>query len=208
MEKRPRTDWAAISAQNRWQGVILGGSDPDARVYPQCEGLRNGKTYNQYWSAQRQGTMIVARLPDPTHSHQCGDLRLFVTPKLARQEVGGWLFVEGEKAWVAARFVTAPANLSWNDTSWWRCRDRQAPLILEASRKQDFPNLAAFQQHIQSRRCELADGRLIYAGRGGLFTFDTVGNALPTIDGTALDLRPDQTFRSPFVQEAWDSDVK
>jgi hypothetical protein len=205
MEKRPRADWSAISAQNRWQGVIFGGSDPDARVYPQCEGLRNGKTYNQYWSAQRRGTMIVAKLPDRTHSHQCGDLRLFVSPGLDHEEAGGWLFVEAERAWLAARFVTAAENLSWDGESWWRCRDRQAPLILEVVRKRDIPDLAAFQRDIQSRHCDLAEGRLTYAGRGGRFVFDVVGDSLPTIDGTPLNLRPDDTFRSPYVQETWDS---
>jgi len=205
LEKRPRSDWTPVSAQNRWQGVILAGQDRDARVYPQCEGLRNGKTYNQYWSAQRQGTMVVGKLPDRTHSHQCGDLRLFVSPKLPHTQVGGWVFIEAERAWLAARFVAAPEQVAWDDQSWWRCRDPQAPLILEVARKRAFADAKAFQADILARRCELADGKLNYSGRGGVIAFDTVGDALPTIDGTPLDLRPSHTFRSPFMQEVWDS---
>ena len=32
-EARPLSDWVAISAQNRWQGVIFAGED-DARIVP------------------------------------------------------------------------------------------------------------------------------------------------------------------------------
>jgi hypothetical protein len=205
MAKLPRSAWSAISIQNRWQGVILGGSDPDARVYPQCEGLRNGKTYNQYWSVQSLGTMIVGKLPDGTHSHQCGDLRLFVSPKLTRHEAGGWTFIEAETAWLAARFVTDPANVSWDDASWWRCRDEKAPLVLEAVRKGDFPDLASFQNDILARSCELADGVLTYAGRGGRLSFDTIGDTLPAVDGKPINLKPADTFRSPFLRETWNS---
>jgi len=205
LAKRPRADWAPVSAQNRWQGVILAGADPDARVYPQCEGLANGKTYNQYWSAQRRGTMIVARLPDGV-SHQCGDLRLFVAPKLSRSETGGWLFIEAQRAWLAARFATDSANVSWDDPTWWRCRDRQAPLVLEVVRKSAFPTAEAFLQAILARRCERADGKLTYDSLAdGTFVFPVVGDGLPTIVGEPLDLAPAATFRSPFVNEAWSS---
>ena len=205
LAKRPRADWTAISAQNRWQGVILAGDDPDARIYPQCEGLRNGKTYNQYWSAQRRGTMVVAKLPDRTHSHQCGDLRLYVAPKLARAAVGPWVFVEAERVWLAARFVADPERIAWDDGSWWRCRDASAPLIVEAARRQDFPDAGAFRADILARRCEIAEGKLAYEGRGGRIAFDLVGEQLPAIDGQALDLAPPFTFRSPFFEEAWNS---
>ena len=33
-EARPGSDWAAISSQNRWQGVVFSG-DPEARIVPQ-----------------------------------------------------------------------------------------------------------------------------------------------------------------------------
>lgn len=206
LAKRPRSDWAPVSAQNRWQGVVFGGDDPDARVYPQCEGLRNGKTYNQYWSAQRRGAMIVARLPDGTYSHQCGDLRLFVAPKLSHTETGGWLFVEAQQAWLAARFVTDPAHVSWDDATWWGCRDQQAPLVLEVVRKTAFSTAEAFQQAILARRCELADGTLTYESLAdGTFVFPLAGDGLPAIAGEPLDLAPAATFRSPFVNEAWNS---
>lgn len=60
-----------MSMQNRWQGVIFAG-DPNARTFPQCVGLRNGKTYNPQWSVQNKGTLIVQKLPGRIYSKQAG----------------------------------------------------------------------------------------------------------------------------------------
>ena len=53
----PDVQYAAINTQNRWQGVIF-ATDMNARVFPQCEGLANGKTYNQQVAVQHKNVMI------------------------------------------------------------------------------------------------------------------------------------------------------
>ncbi|MEI7776762.1 MAG: hypothetical protein WCK17_18545, partial [Verrucomicrobiota bacterium] len=62
---RPSTDWATISSQNRWHGVIFRGS-PQARIYPYCE--TDHSSYNQQWAVQRKGTLIAQKLKTSQHA--------------------------------------------------------------------------------------------------------------------------------------------
>ena len=61
VEARPREDWAAISSQNRWEGVIFAGH-PTARIFVQPLQPSRGSVYNANWSVQKRGTLIVQRL--------------------------------------------------------------------------------------------------------------------------------------------------
>ncbi|HUT93738.1 MAG TPA: hypothetical protein VMY37_30015 [Thermoguttaceae bacterium] len=203
LARRPHADWAGISSQNRWQGVIFAGSDPDARIFPQCEGLRNGKTYNQYWSVQNRGTMIVCKLPGPAFSKQAGDMRVFFASSLKRQERDGWIFAEAERALAAVRILGDGQTYTWDDENWARSRDSTYPVIIEAAGSHAHPSFAAFQDAVLARQCEIGDGRLTYQGPGdsGTFTFDFSGERLPEINGAAIDLSPSKTFDSPFLQE-------
>ena len=60
----PANRWAAISSQNRWNGVVLADS-PDARVYATPEPQGGRSNYNAVLAAQSRGTQIVQRLPPP-----------------------------------------------------------------------------------------------------------------------------------------------
>jgi len=64
-EARPTADWAAISSQNRWSGVIFDG-DRDARVFPAPYNTKGSSIYNGFWSVQSKGTMISQRLSEQT----------------------------------------------------------------------------------------------------------------------------------------------
>ena len=203
LAKRPYADWAGISSQNRWQGVIFAGSDPDARIFPQCEGLRNGKTYNQYWSVQNRGTMIVCKLPGPQFSKQAGDLRVFFASSLKRHERDGWIFAEADRARAGVRFLGDGPAYAWDDAHWARSRDSAYPVIIEVAGRHAHPSFAAFRQAVVARPCRIADGTLTYEGLGdsGTLTFNFAGHRLPQIDGAPIDLSPSQTFDSPFLQE-------
>lgn len=54
-EARPASDWATLSSQNRWHGVVFRGAR-DARIYPFFESPKS--TYNPHWAVQRKGTLI------------------------------------------------------------------------------------------------------------------------------------------------------
>ena len=204
--KLPLEAWSAISSQNRWQGVIFAG-DPDARIFPQCVGLGNGKTYNQQWAVQSKGTLIVQKLLGKTYSKQAGDMRVWFASSLKRSEAGGWVFAEAKTAWAAVR--PAIGGYTWEDTNWLKCGDSTSPVILQVAGRAEYGAWDAFKSAVLSRPLRVADDTLTYQGLGdaGLLTFYLKSDRLPEVNGKPIDLRPGKTFDSPFLQEDWPSGV-
>ena len=204
--KLPLEAWSGISMQNRWQGVIFAG-DPNARIFPQCEGQRNGKTYNQHWAVQKKGVLIVQKLPPRTHSKQAGDMRVWIASCLKRWEASQWAFVEAPGAWAAVR--PALGGYTWDDANWLHCRDGMAPVILEVARRCDYATREAFQAAILANRLAVRDDALEYRGLGdtGTLTFYLKSDRLPEVDGQPIELKPARTFDSPFLQEDWASGI-
>lgn len=202
----PLEAWSGISMQNRWQGAIFAG-EPDARIFPQCVGQRNGKTYNAEWAVQHRGTLIVQRLPEKKCSKQAGPMRVWVASCLKRWEAGDWVLAEASGAWAAVR--PAFGAYAWDDKNWMRCRDLKAPVILEVARKADYPTREAFQAAVLTDRLTVSDDVLHFRGLGtaGMFTFYLESDRLPEVDGKPIDLRPTKTYDSPFLQEDWDRGV-
>lgn len=202
--KLPLEAWPGISMQNRWQGAIFAGH-PDARIFPECVGERNGKTYNQHWAVQHKGVLIVQKLPPRTYSKQAGDMRVWIASRLKRWEASQWAFVEAPGAWAAVR--PAYGGYTWDDATWLHCRDSMAPVILEVARRSDYVTREAFQAAILANRLHVRDDALEYHGLGdaGAFTFYLKSDRLPEVDGQPIDLKPARTFDSPFLQEDWAS---
>ncbi len=206
LPKLPLEAWSGISMQNRWQGAIFAGH-PEARIFPQCVGQRNGKTYNQDWAVQNQGTLIVQRLPPRTHSKQAGDMRVWIASCLKHWEAGDWVLVEAPEAWAAVR--AAFGGQAWDDKTWLRCRDAQTPVILEVARRGDYASREAFQTAVLADRLAVTKDCLRFRGLGqaGEFTFYLRSDRLPEINGRPIDLQPRRTYDSPFLQEDWDSGI-
>ncbi len=198
--RRSAGDWTAISSQNRWQGAIFGGH-PDARIFAECEGLNNGKTYNQHVAVQKRGTQLVAKLPAP-YGKQTGRLRVWVAPMLTRSTAGDWQIVEAPQAWAAVR--PAWGGAAWEE-NWLVFADDRAAMILEVAPKQDYGDREAWAAAVQARSLTVADGLVSYDGLGGTLTLDTAGDAPPTVDGAPVDLAPTKTFDSPWLREDWGS---
>ena len=211
VEARPLEDWCLGSAQNRWEGVIFRGH-PDARIFPQCEGLRNGKTYNQQWSVQKKGALIVQKLKGKGLSKQAGDMRVwFSAPGLTnRVEAQGWVFVEAAGAWAAVRPVAG--GYRWDAVGkeargqWLRCLDDASPVIIEVARQQNFANYGAFRAAILSAPMKFENRLLTYQSLGGdSLTLHADYSAPPKIDGAPVNYAPPRTFDSPFIREDWNS---
>ena len=219
-EARPCEDWAAISAQNRWHGVIFLGH-PDARIYPQCEALdrhlnlnHHGVTLNQQWSVQRKGALIAQKLPGPNYSQKAGDMRVwFSEPGIFnRVEENGWVFAEAEGAYAAVRPVSGSsawdAPVEGENGRWLRCARDLTPVIIEVARKVDCANYAAFRSAVASNVLRFEDDVLTYTGLGGdRFTFHADYSLPPEVNGEAVDYAPRMVFDSPFVRSEWDSGV-
>ncbi len=203
--RRPWTDWPGVSSQNRWIGAIF-STHANARIFPECVGLNNGKTYNQYWSVQNKGTLIAQKLVG--QSKQSGDMRVFFSgsaTNMTISEEGGWVFARMPNAFAAVR--PAWGTYSWDDANWIRLSDHSSPVIMEVWQSSDFSNaFSLFKAEVFSRTVSVNSGVLMYTGLkdAGEFTFYTQSAELPRINGASINLAPNYTYQSPFLNSDWD----
>ena len=205
-EKRPYDDWA--SSQNRWVGLSFATATDDV-IYPQCVPSPPGylNTYNQYWSVQNKGTLIVQRLGSG-YSWHTGEMRVYFPPGLTIDEQGGWVLVDNGSAYAAVK--PAWGGYSWDDSNWLRLGDSDAPVIIEAAQASDYTDMyVLFETAVLGQTIDVTDDVLTYTGLGssGTFTFYTASTQAPKVNGMPIDYEPNYTFESPFLNEDWASGV-
>lgn len=203
LPKRDEFDWCNISDQNRWHGVIFAGH-PDARIFPQCEGLGGSgskvNTYNQQWSIQNKGTMIAQKL---STSWLTGNMRVWFASVLDITEQSGWVFAEAPSAYAAVKVVEG--GYYRQDENWLICNNDYSPVIIEAASKSDFASFEAFKSAVIGNSLSYINNILVYNGLldSGTFTFYANSSQPPKLNGAAIDYKPDYTFRSPFMNQNW-----
>ncbi len=203
--KRSNSEWTPISNQNRWLGAIF-ATHPDARIFPECVGTGNGNTWNQHWSVQNKGTLIVQKLSTSTNS---GAMRVFFSggaTNMTITEENGWVFARMSNAFAAVR--PAWGTYSWDDANWIRFSDHYAPVIMEVWQSSDFSNVfSLFKAAVFAQTINVNSGVLTYTGLkdAGEFTFYTNSSTLPRINGVPISFATEYTFQSPFLNSDWDS---
>ncbi len=211
VEARPHEEWAAISSQNRWDGVVFGGAR-DACIFAQPLKPERGSVYNSHRTIQHKGVMILQKLR--THRHAHGQ-RVWFAESLQRTEEDGWVFSEAPAAYAACRVASGATH--WEDAvpedgaagAWLACEDEYAPIILEVARSSDVDDFEAFRAAIRANQLSLDDGVLHYRSSfyGDEFTFHTESASPPELNGQPLDFRPSKAYGSPFIQSEWGSGV-
>jgi len=204
----PRVDYAAINTQNRWQGVIF-ATDRSARVFPQCLGLRNGKTYNQHLAVQHENVMIVQK--NRIKSKQVGPSRVFFAPSMRQRliEQDGWLFLQEGDAYLALRILaedddeTAP-HYRW-DGGWLVAADDLAPVVFVAGRRERFRSLERFIAYVLEHSITHDRDALHYIfentlGQTTTLTLRLDGRALPEVNGNCIRLAPNKVYDSPYLK--------
>ncbi len=206
--KRAKSAWTPISSQNRWHGAIF-STHAQARIFPQCVPTSSDlKTYNQHWSVQNKGTQITQRLSTST---QTGNMRVFFSgsaTNMTISEENGWVFARMSNAFAAVR--PAWGTYSWDDANWIRFSDQMAPVIMEVWQSSDFSGVfSLFKAAVFDQTIDVTSGVLTYTGLkdAGTFNFYTQSSTLPNINGVAINLAPNYTFQSPYLNEDWDSGI-
>jgi hypothetical protein len=214
-EARPLSDWAAISAQNRWQGVIFAGKD-DARIVPIVRPKDNRVALNAQWSVQSKGSLITQKL-----KHHKGGAEMIVwmskeglsTPV----EEDGVVFLEAEDAYAAIR--VAKGGFEWMkdkfetdrsipENSTMVLKDEYAPVILEVMAKSDVKNYDAFKAKVKAREISMEGPVLRYKTiYGDQLTFDTSTKQVPSVNSKPVNYAPKKVFESPFLNADWNSGV-
>ncbi|MFC1716131.1 hypothetical protein ACFL6S_20840 [Candidatus Poribacteria bacterium] len=204
----PAARYAAISTQNRWQGIIF-PTHVNARVFPQCVGLRNGKTYAQHLAVQHQNVMLVQK---NRKARQSGDMRVFFYTGMKSRvlERDGWILAEEGEAYIAVRVLPRfndpeRQGYIWDDENWLRCKDDFAPIVFVAGRKAGFTTTDDFLIYLKSHQFALVDESLTYSfqdidGKVAALTMDIDDQKnLPIVNGQIIDLKPDRVFDSPYL---------
>ena len=199
--------YAAISGQNRWQGIIF-PTELNARVFPQCVGLRNGKTYDQHQAVQHENVMAVQK---SRSARQSGDMRVFFSNGMRGRlvERDGWLLLQEGKAYLAAKgFSTRggakEAASRWDDDNWLRFDDDFAPLVFVTGVKGDFVDLDAFEAYLNNCQGRVEREAFFFSfedlgGKPVRLGLHLLSRELPTVDGLSVDLCPPRVFDSPYL---------
>jgi hypothetical protein len=227
---RPAEEWASVSAQNRWHGVIFRGA-PNARIYPYCE--TDHSSYNQQWAVQRKGTLIAQKLKTSLHADA---LRVWFSKDglSAPARDGAWFFSEAPGAWAAVRVVSGSADFAAETVNIatpkkkgpaagdedgesapangrgrvLQCSDDFSPVIIEVARKTDYATPGEFRQAVQALPLKIDQGVLTYTSLGGdRFTFFIDQSQPPQVNGQGIEYAPPRAYDSSFVQSDWDSGV-
>jgi hypothetical protein len=212
----PSVKYAAIHSQNRWSGILF-ATGPDARVFPQCVGLRNGKTYNQHLAVQHKNVMLVQK---NRNAKNAGAMRVYFAAGMKTRlvERDGWLAVQEGRSYLAVRPLPrrsgpAGSGYTWDDANWLRCKDDLAPVALVAGRQKKYRTLDEFLAAVRSHKFTFRKGLLTYsftdpAGERTTLTMDIESqNRLPEINGRAVDLKPRRVFDCPYFHSNRDSGV-
>lgn len=221
VEARDNLEWAGISAQSRWQGVIF-AREGDPRIVPVVRPKDNRVVFNGFWSVQSKGTLMTQKIP----GHKGGaEMIVFLSEKGLADPVerGDTVFVDAGTAYAAIR---VPAG-GWK----WReggldytaetggsrkgppgkvmqLDQEYAPVILEVMNAAEAGSFENFQQRVLATKPEMKGKRLhhktIY---GDTLTLDTSHGTPPTINGKPVDYQPRMVYDSPFLRSVYDSGV-
>ncbi len=219
-EARPLKDWAAISAQSRWQGVIFSGA-PGARIVPVVRPEGEARdVMNGHWSVQSKGSLITQKLKD---NAQGGSMIVWISEEGMGEPVrdGEWVFVEAAGAYAAIRVVKSDFKITNDLISNPSIEGPErvapaghvvvpendlAPVILEVVAKTDVPSLDAFKAKAKACKMSFEGPVLRYTTvYGDELRLDTSYKQTPTINGKAVDYAPKKVFESPFLNSDYDS---
>jgi hypothetical protein len=200
VEPLPMQNWAGISSQNRWDGVIFSGLDaPRVFFQPALLSRGTGSHYNANWSVASKGVAILQRLP----RSDAQDQRIFFSSSLIISENNGWVFAESENAYLAIKVVSGGWSWERDNANLWREKSKfqsglgqwliveqtDSPIIFEVASKSDFECKQTFQQLICANALQISNTTVDYTSGyyNTRLTFPRQQQASPEINGKPLD---------------------
>lgn len=219
-------EWTMISSQNRWAGLVC-TNHVDARVGFYATPTRNLRSYNAFWSVQKNSAMIAQKLLfHPTdngrrYSKDTGAFGAWVSNagRTGFEVVGAqnWVFVAYGNCWVAIGAPVSGFNVV-NDTEnqgiWIYPKQEYDPLVMEVSRAADR-SFASFKSAILGRSPQSMSNRVFEYTSLDRFTLSLpldhhirrpiAWQNGPAINRTPVDMNPKQLIVGPYVQSDWNT---
>lgn len=221
VEARENLEWAGISAQSRWQGLIF-AREGDPRIVPLVRASDNRVVFNGFWSVQSKGTLISQKLK----GHKGGaEMMVFISERGLPDPVvkGDTIFIDAETAYAAIRVPVG--GWKWREggldytaeTGGLRkgpagkviqLKEEYAPVIVEVMNKSTAGSFEAFQKKVMEKKPEMKGKLLSYQTiYGETLTLDTSHKNVPTINGKPVNYEPKMVYDSPFLQSVYNSGV-
>jgi len=211
--------YAAISGQNRWQGVVF-ATGPGARVFPQCVGHSKKEdsdltvTEIQHVAVQYENVLIVqANRIDPRQTA----MRIYFAPGMKERFVDeqGWLFLEEGDSYLAVKALSLEdgeevAATTWDDDVFLRLSELYAPVVFVTGRRMHHATIDDFTSYVLAHEHAVKDKKLTYrfndrSGTATELTVFTEWLRLPEINGEPIDLAPARVYDAPHLQSEFDS---
>lgn len=224
-----------ISRQNRWSGMLLDdpearfpvvgarnkrADDEMCAIYVEVEKTRGGRPQHPHWSFQHENVLMIQRITPQRNgmgSYSTGRMSIrFHGHKLSKIEQDGWIFASNGKAFAAVRFLdggyewdkagelASPANFHSKSTT---------RVLIHAGDIDAFGSFDAFRAAVLAGALTVEQDRVVYQPAGGVrltcYRYDVLDHQhfkLPEVDGKPIDLRPDWTFRSPYINSKFGDD--
>ena len=233
---KPILKYAGIVRQNRWSGILFADPDarqpriPVSKhraddelcaIYPEIDKTRRGRSQHGNWSFQHEDVLYIQRIDElkGMGSYSTGRMSMrFHGKKLEKVEQDGWIFASNGKAYAAVKFLNG--GYTWDESG-----ELASPLtgagiatttrvLMQTGDMDAYASFKAFQAAVLANRLTVKVDRVAYqSGRNGAqlvcYRYDAKAHKrfkLPTIDGQAIDLRPDWTFSGPCLNSQFGSD--
>jgi hypothetical protein len=217
----PQWGYGGISRQKRACGMLFEdpSGDQDYAIYPVIEQTRGGRPQHSFWSVQHENVLILQRIAPQTRrrfgSYSTGVVGIcFDGEGFEKLETKGWIFASHKGVFVAVRFLDGPHQ--WDETrktvnpaNFDHSTDTSR-ILFHAGDITSHQSFKSFQQAVLSNQLTITSDQVEYrVGRVGkkatqlvVTRFDvTAPNAftLPTVNGKPINLRPEMTWHSPYL---------
>lgn len=184
-------------------------------IYPQLETLPGGRPQHPFWSVQHKNVLLGQRITpdkDKLGSYNTGWMGVrFEGKAMNRVEHDGWIFVEKDQGYAAVRFLDG--DYKWNEAGDlaipkdFDLNKSSTRIIFITGDLETNGDFNKFQASVVATSIEFRPG--IIKVRGGItgskidfYPFNPqkpTAFQLPKINGEPLDLRPKQSFSSPYL---------
>lgn len=234
--KEPILKYAGIVRQNRWSGILFDDpearqvripaahhrtDDEICAIFPEIDKGSGGRSQHGNWSFQHKDVLFIQRIDEQKGmgSYSTGRMNMrFHGKQLEKVEQNGWIFASNGKAYAAVKFLDG--GYEWDESGELaspKTGSRIATttrVLMQAGDMDGYASFKAFQSAVLANPLKVQRNRVTYqSGRNGAqlecFRYDAHDHKrfkLPTIDGQAIDLRPEWTFRSPCLNSSFGSE--
>jgi hypothetical protein len=222
----PVLKYAGISIQNRWCGLLFDNPQEDkvSAVCSTIEKTQSGRPQHPFWSVQHENVMILQRitprsLKHPMGSYSTGRVGIrFYGGKPQKTEEDGWIFADNGKAFIGIKFLDGGYTWNKEDNSAMPAEFNHASdtsrILLHAGDVSSHGSFEQFRQMVRANRLSVSSDKVAYESEPGgdhlvMFLYDSRAPEnfkLPHINNQPVDLRPSNTYQSPYLNGAFGSD--